>query len=1119
MTNITTLAANCRVSLPGGTIIETGGLAGSATQAATARPRLRSFRAGVGENEIHPRIQTALDELEIDEQETIFLDVELTSASRGLRAVGPVDQIIVEPSAPPAGSVQVVLYQDEAGGVSWHLPDDMHPGIPATSTGRLRRPRAAGAGARFTIPARTQAAKVPRTSGTGRRLRGQITSIGRKVLKVLVIPILSPLLATPLESIVGAIERKHRQELIRGLTLQNYRRRVSEPFADWKALAGKRSLLVIHGIFSTTEGVLSQFPEAAMNELAQHYGGRMIAFDQITVSRGPEENARFFLEQVQQAAPDDRFEFDVLCHSRGGIVARTLAERGTTLLPGHKCTFRKVFFVATPNHGSVLGDPDHMVDMIDTFTNIITSFPDGPVTYSLETVLAILKLLVYAAGTRLPGLAAMGTGSYITELNQSTVPSPAAYAAAAADFTPDPNADNGFITGRFANGAIDRIFKDGDTEVPNDLVVPFKGVFEGNGHPSFPLANPLLFDASAHVWHSGFFSRPETFAAMKRHFDLPASDSPVIEPLPFRTTRSITDDPVDFAPIAEPARPPRPRPRMRSGGKVSPEAVSAKNVFRDASASPSPVNNLIRESKRNAIQRDPHIDFHEQVREGESNVLTVRLEDLTGSKDQVKVLNIALGEGHTQVEIGVTLSAPGFDVEVLGEPRMIVKTVRDPALERVEFKLTARGLGGASGRREIIANFWMANSCIGAIGHRTVIVPPEGGSESDGSHFSSGFVIPPSRREDCDLAIGVQGDDEAGMPPFRITLRSEIAGQEYSDLYAGKLILNEPGTSLGAYLDQYYQRHFDAYPGDKLTDAQFDSALIKWRVQFSTGLSALGKKLWTFLPQRFRDEYFRLYHAGAEPKSILVHSDEMILPWELIVPHQVVDGKLEELPPLGQRHVLGRWKPGLRMKPQPQRLLVRKFFIINPKYHGDQELASAALEAQELHKLFPKSTPIAPANFAALSALLNQPDPGIFHFSGHGDYDPANSDLNTLLLEDNETLDALQITGSRLAAEGCPIVYLNACHVGNTGNVVGRMGGFGANFLQSGCSGVIAPYWPVDDDKATQFSLELYQQLAKGTPIGEVLRDLRVAHPDDPTYCAFSYFGDPWASLDLDGMK
>ena len=61
------------------------------------------------------------------------------------------------------------------------------------------------------------------------------------------------------------------------------------------------------------------------------------------------------------------------------------------------------------------------------------------------------------------------------------------------------------------------------------------------------------------------------------------------------------------------------------------------------------------------------------------------------------------------------------------------------------------------------------------------------------------------------------------------------------------------------------------------------------------------------------------------------------------------------------------------------------------------------------------------------------------HFSGHGDYQGANADLSTLRLL-NGPLNALTMNGARFLRASNPIIYLNACHAGAVGRVVGRAG-------------------------------------------------------------------------------
>src|SRR5262249_45688426 len=249
--------------------------------------------------------------------------------------------------------------------------------------------------------------------------------------------------------------------------------------------------------------------------------GRVIGFNHLSVTLSPEENARFFLAHAKAARPHGKFQFDVLCHSRGGIVARTMVERGADIFPDLNCEFRKVYFAASPNSGSALADPEHMVDMLDVFTNLLTELPDNETTYVVVAILGIIKLLAYTVEKYLPGIETMGTRSYIANvINKATRPSPAIYAAAASRYSPSLRLDNGFFTGYFASSIMGKIFKKDGQDISNDLVVPRDGVFTGNGHPSFPILSPLLYEPSDCVYHTTFFREPRTIAHIKKFFGI-----------------------------------------------------------------------------------------------------------------------------------------------------------------------------------------------------------------------------------------------------------------------------------------------------------------------------------------------------------------------------------------------------------------------------------------------------------------------------------------------------------------------------------------------------------------------------------------------------------------------
>ncbi|MFH0998095.1 MAG: CHAT domain-containing protein [Pseudomonadota bacterium] len=1104
---------------------------GVATQWANDTGSFRAFRLP-SEEDTSLVFQEAMVEQGIYEQETIHMDVTGPGRLRGFNADPGNDEVVLRPAhtSDPANAIKVVLYQDESGGMSWHFPDGFFASAdPAAAKAGSGSALRTSTQPMFTIPTRTVAARrsVANTHQPS-HLRGPITKWGRKIFKVLVLPLASDLLDRPMELIVGKIESKYRQDLVRSLTVDNYRARVTAPFGNWAALDGKRSLLVVHGIFSSTDGMLSLLPRAEMARIEKFYEGRMIALDQLTVSKSPEDNARFFLQQAAQAVPGGRLEFDILCHSRGGIVARALVEQGLSLLPNHPCRFRKVYFAATPNQGSMLADPAHIVDMLDVFTNMLTNFPDGAVSYSVEVFLAIIKLLAYTAERSLPGLSAMGTESYITRvLNSSRTRSPAAYASSASNYIPDPKRDNAFFNGRFADYIIDRIFSKDGTPVLNDLVVPQDGVHGANGHPSFPIQDALVYEDDAHVWHTGFFEQPRTINHILKHFGVASpilvrkDEQPVgddgMDPDVDMLIKGVGEAGVDAADVSATVRMRNLSLYYNENLRSFMDAPHAEIHRNGAFADTVPIDAL--SAGPIALQRKPEILFHEQVTEGDVNDLTVRLDELvrTQKAEMDKILDFAFAAGEMSLEITVILSASGFDLVGLPFQQMTVQRRHDPRLEQVVFQLIARNLGPEPKLREITATFYLRNSGIGSVTHRTIVVPKnyQGVASGDGSSISKGFVVHHERREDCDLIINVVGKNESGQPPFRIYLRSELPNNAYSGKDVGEFTL--PGNDLAQYLDDFSQPYITQFPKVQIGDeAQFPDALKAWEKLFSKALDQFGKKLWTLLPLAFRNEYFKIYLSDNGPRSIAVHSDEMIFPWELVVPNEIINGKLVVLEPLGISHILGRWKNSLPMKPIPQNLPVRNFCVLNPAYAVPNALPWSLKESKALQKLFPQLFVVKPADLNTVETkVLNHSDIQILHFTGHGQYDLKNSDLSRLLLEGNDTLDTFSFSGTKLCAEASPIIYLNACSVGSTGLVVGRMGGFAASFLENGCSGVIAPYWPINDARAAQFSVSLYQKLQKGRAIGEALQELRSENKSDPTFRAYSYFGDPWARMNF----
>lgn len=414
-------------------------------------------------------------------------------AGRALRSTDGQEMLEVQVPdlGPEAG--QLVLACDETGVLTWHLPidDDQRVQTPGT--------RGAGGVKRFLIAA-TRPSPAPPEAAAGRSILGVV---GRKLLKVLVYPITDPILGPISEHFARLWESKYRPYGVRDFSPANFRAPglATLDASDWDRLASGRALLFIHGTFSTAHGAFNQIPDATFATLHQRYGGRVFAFNHFTLSHDPRQNVELLLEHVP---PGRSLNIDIVSHSRGGLVARTLGERPSSFgLDTSVISVNRIVFVGVPNHGTVLAHPDHMVKMIDRLTTALNLFPTGAITETLEALITAVKVIGHGVLKGLPGLASMHPdGDFLTRLNQGS-PQGLEYHAIAADFEPNDEGLAALISGSVKDAVLDRVFE----AVANDLVVPEAGVYGANGSSAFPIEDGrvLKIPASAGVVHTTLF--------------------------------------------------------------------------------------------------------------------------------------------------------------------------------------------------------------------------------------------------------------------------------------------------------------------------------------------------------------------------------------------------------------------------------------------------------------------------------------------------------------------------------------------------------------------------------------------------------------------------------------
>jgi hypothetical protein len=389
--------------------------------------------------------------------------------------------LVLEVPNPGSDWGQVVLYTDEAGVVTWNFartPDN----VVDTTRGQ----------ATLTYVVPRYVAPSPPTVES----RGVAGLLGSKVLKVLVFPLLEPAIGAVGDFFVARWEEKNRPYRVRSFTPANYQSGDVAPLdsAAWADLSKGPALLMVHGTASQTHTGFGQLPADYVAFLNDKYKGRVFAFDQITLSKDPLQNVEWLLTQVPG---DAQLDLDIICHSRGGLVSRVLAERQAALsLGGRQIRVRNVVFVAAPNAGTILTDAKYLGDYIDAWTNLLNFFPTNGVVDVLQVLITLVKQVAVGAFNGLDGLESMlPKGKFLAGLNAGQK-STTNYFALASDYGPS----NAGLQAWAKSRLLDSIFKE-----KNDLIVPTAGVYDQNGNQDFPITNRYVFAPTDGVSHSEYF--------------------------------------------------------------------------------------------------------------------------------------------------------------------------------------------------------------------------------------------------------------------------------------------------------------------------------------------------------------------------------------------------------------------------------------------------------------------------------------------------------------------------------------------------------------------------------------------------------------------------------------
>lgn len=308
--------------------------------------------------------------------------------------------------------------------------------------------------------------------------------------------------------------------------------------AEAAPAAKGRILLFVHGTFSETEAIMNSLKKTQQGKQffarAKKRYDQILSFDHPTVSLSPLLNA----VDLSRHFAATNAEVDIICHSRGGLVARWWVEA----LNQNVKRIGKVIFVGSPLAGTSLAAPGRLRAGLDLLTNIAEVLGKGSqaVTSTLPLFVAVTGILkVFGSVTKvlartplidatvamIPGLAAQsmtGDNASILKLREGIDGLPAQpYYAVTTDFEPT---SPGWAFWRYFQQPLQRLADAGADMVfegANDLVVDTASMTKLSDTLSIPQQNIMPAFAQRNlVHHLNYFQQAEVIAFLERTLKL-----------------------------------------------------------------------------------------------------------------------------------------------------------------------------------------------------------------------------------------------------------------------------------------------------------------------------------------------------------------------------------------------------------------------------------------------------------------------------------------------------------------------------------------------------------------------------------------------------------------------
>ena len=1032
------------------------------------------------------------------------------------------------------GEAAVLVIRGPSGALTFH---------PAGQT--VRRTRGGLGVAHFTVPA-------PPRPRPGAASRGIVTH----AIKAIIVKIKDAVVDAAVGATLPVLAKAFETLAWKQKGLQEGWLRVTGPALKARNLpAGKpssteRSLLFIHGTFSNAAAAFDSLADSDFfTQVAPIYDDRIFAFDHFTLSRTPEENARMLLEGL----PNKSFTFDVITHSRGGLVLRNLVERRKVFGPlSNRFHIGQVVLVASPNEGTPLATARRFEDTIGWIANLLELLPDHPFTTGPSFVAhGIVWLAKHITGD-LPGLAAMdGDGEMIHELQGPPGPPADRYSALVANCNP-----TGRLT-RLLDIGLDQFFGSA-----NDLVVPSEGGWriDRSGSTFIPGARIGCFGQGGNlpgesVTHVNIFAQPAATPFLASALQGKVQALTPIDPavsLPDRRLLRAGAAGV-AAPIVTPGMIPVAGPRARVSGphvrsavqERSPAQFSMTVVNGDLSYEPLPL--LI--GHYYSTQLTGAEAFLDRVTQRAlSGSLALGVYPLEAGSHQ-----IFLNQFIDPAKDALTPRPEAVIVVGLGQegslrPAALARSVR---LAVVAWAQRIVEKKGAATQRLSLASTLMGSGGPGITAAQSAVLIAQGVYEANQLLVKNPKLprvtelrlveLYTDRATEAWRALRMQAEATpdrfsvtapiaAGTGPLLRPIDSGYRGAEYDFIEVTTRL--EPGgqPTIEYALDT---RRARTEVRGQVTQAR----LIKNLVREASSGQSLDQQIGRTLYKLLVPVELEAFLASSGETQIVLDPGTAGIPWEMLDDH---DGNRGDQAPWAMRSKLIRKFKTETFRQQLKDVESRAPILVVGEPECPPEyppLPGAHLEAKAVYECLSAAVPSVATRIEKIMAdTENGPRPvartvvnallgeswRVVHIAGHG----APADVEGpggVVLSDGTFLGPQEIGAMRVVPE---LVFINCCHLGAFPakallyDRVGFASGVARALIDLGVRCVVAAGWAVDDEAAREFATTFYRALLRKQRFVDAVAAARTAAHrfDGNTWAAYQCYGDPdWKLMSDDG--